>query len=133
MYATRIMELNGKSMRKMFDEFIVSKDVKKMECSFTHRLIVTDEDKDPYEFEEVCRLLDEGKEVPGAKRVVSMITFKAVKRPGSIAVAVGKVVPRRTIPRVIFTTHYYLDEMSSKNFMNFVFDSVSNYEVSLNE
>lgn len=132
MYSTRIMELNGRSIRKMFDEFIISKDAKKMECSFTHRLIVIDEDKNPYEFGEIQRLLDEGKELPGAKRVVSTITFKAVKRPGSIAVVVGKVVPRRTIPRVILTTRYYLDEMSSENFMNFVFDTVSNYEVCMN-
>lgn len=133
MYSTRIMELNGRSMRKMFDEFIISKDTKKMKCSFTHRLIITDEDKNPYEFEEVQRLLDEGKEMPGAKRVVSTFVFKAVKHTHAMEIVVGKVVPRRAIPKVIFTTRFYSDDMSSEKFMNFVFDSVSNYEVCMNE
>ena len=133
MYSTRVREVNGTSVRKMFDEFITNKDMKKMGCSFEHRLIVVDEDRNPYEFGEICRLLDEGKEMPGAKRVASTFVIKAVKRHGSIAVVMGKVVPSRSIPRVIFTTRYYLDEMSSEKFMDFVFDCVSKYEVSLNE
>lgn len=132
MYSTRIRE-TGTSVRKMFDEFIANKDMRKMTCSFEHRLIVVDEDKNPYEFEEICRLLDEGKEMPGAKRVASTFVIKAERQFGSIAVVVGKEVSYRPIPRVIFRTKYYSDEMSSENFMNFVFDTVSNYEVCMNE
>lgn len=133
MYSTSVREVNGASAKELFAEFIANKDKRIMFCSFEHRLIVVDEDRNPYEFGEICRLLDEGKEMPGAKRVASTYTIKAVKRPGPIAVVVGKVVPDRIIPKVIFTTRYYPAQMSSEKFMDFVFDCVSKYEVSINE